>query len=194
MNHLFAFCGPIGSGKSSVSKLFATKHGATWSGFGATVREIALERGLATDRGSLQCLGATLVKNEAGTFCRRVIALTARASDKPAVIDGLRHIAILQELRHILNPRKVVCIYVDAPLTIRLERVKKRDGLSPDQLARLEMHSTEVEVEHRLKGIADFVVDNQKSVAECVDSIMDWMQRSGLSFDFRQTGQVSGNQ
>src|ERR1022692_651447 len=151
MNHLFVFCGPIASGKSSISKLFATRVGATWNGFGSTVRKIALERGLATDRESLQCLGAVLIKDETVIFCSRVIELAVNAPNKPAVIDGLRHLTILQELRHMFNPRKVVCMYIDTPLAIRLERVKKRDDISPKQLAKLEMHSTEVEVEHQLK-------------------------------------------
>jgi dephospho-CoA kinase len=139
-----------------------------------------LERGLATDRESLQRLGAVLVKNETTSFCHRVVELSANAPDKLAVIDGLRHVAILQELRRILNSRKVLCVYVDAPLTVRLERVKKRDGLSPEQLAKLEMHSTEVEVERQLKGISDFKANNETSAAECAKSITDWTQRNGL--------------
>ena len=171
MNTIFAFSGPIGSGKSSVSKLFASKIGATWVGFGATVKKIALERKLPTDRESLQKLGASLVKDEAESFCSRVVV---EISDKPAVIDGLRHISILEALRDLLKPRNVKCIYVDTPLDIRLNRVKLRDGLTSEQLSKLGMHSTEIQVDHDVKSVADFVAANRNSVEECVDSIVAW--------------------
>ena len=171
---LFAFSGPIGSGKSNVSQLFAATIGGTWNSFGNAVRTVAVERGVPTDREGLQRLGAELVANERSSFCRRVVGQPSSDSEKPVVIDGLRHFEILEELRVVANPRNVVCVYVDAPLAIRLQRVNARDGLSADQLAKLQKHSTEVEVEQRLKSIADFCADNQSSPQQCVESILSW--------------------
>jgi dephospho-CoA kinase len=180
MKHTFAFCGPIGSGKSSVSKLFAMRVGAIWNSFGTTVREIALERRLPTNRESLQNLGALLVKDERSSFCSRVIGKTTSGSAGAGVIDGLRHIGVLDELRRDISPQQLVCIYVDAPRSVRLERVKQRDGLTEEQLSDLERHSTEIEVEHRLKKASDFIADNEVSVEQCVDSIVQWTQQRNL--------------
>jgi dephospho-CoA kinase len=170
----FTFSGPIGSGKSSVSKLFASTAGAGWSGFGATVKEIALERHLPISREDLQVLGANLVEKECSSFCRRVIFKAREGQQGASVIDGLRHIRVLKELRSIVGCDPLVCVYVDAPQPLRLERVKARDGVSHEKLAELEKHSTEIEVNNRLKEVADFVANNGGSVEDCVASIVQW--------------------
>lgn len=174
MNTIFAICGPIGSGKSSVSKQFAARIGATWNSFGSTTREIAKERGLPSTRQALQALGADLVANEQSKFCGRVLGAALRETDKPGVIDGLRHARILSCVRKIVDPRHVAVIYVDAPVEVRLQRVKLRDGLSEAQLAELDRHSTEVEVEQKLKALADFVADNSGTTELCVSEIVRW--------------------
>jgi dephospho-CoA kinase len=174
MNTLFAFSGPIGSGKSDVSKLFAEQIGAKRNSFGSTVREIAVERGLSINRVGLQSLGAFLVASERDGFCRRVVSIALNNPASPIVIDGLRHIEILMELKRIVSPRTVRCIYVDASPSIRLERVRLRDGLSQSELAKLERHSTEVEVEQHLRAQADFIAENSNSLGECVQGLVEW--------------------
>src|SRR5438876_3855719 len=124
MKLVFAFCGPIGSGKSSVSKLFAARTGAGWTSFGRTVAEIAMERGLTTDRQKLQELGAKLVTEERGSFCKEVVARAKHARGGTVVIDGVRHLAVLEELRSGVSPCNLICVYVDSPRALRLERVK----------------------------------------------------------------------
>jgi dephospho-CoA kinase len=181
MKHVFAFSGPIGSGKSSVSKLFAAKILAAWNSFGTTVKEVAEERGLATDRESLQRLGAMLVKEDRNSFCRRVVTKATNDKDRAIVIDGLRHIDVLKELRVVVSPKELMCVYVDTPRTIRLERLKTRDGLADNQVADLERHSTEIEVEQGLKAVADFVSDNSQSVEQCVDTIVQWVKKRELA-------------
>jgi len=179
MKYAFAFCGPIGSGKSSVSKLFATTIDAGWNSFGSTVKEIAIERGLPTNREGLQSLGAQLVKEERSAFCRRVVAKATYGRGSTIVIDGLRHIDIAMELQSIINPQALACVYVDAPRALRMERVRARDGVSAEQLELLELHSTEVEVEARLRSFAGLIADNAGPVGECVDSIVRWAQAQG---------------
>jgi hypothetical protein len=71
-----------------------------------------------------------------------------------------------------LSPPASFGVCVNSILARIVERVKKRDGLSPEQIAKLEMHSTEVEVEHRLKEVADLMANNQHSAIECVESIV----------------------
>src|SRR5664280_1247613 len=138
MNKYFAFSGPIGSGKSSVSKLVASRIGAGWIGFGATVKEIAVERRFPIHREGLQILGAELVANERGLFCRRVIDGAMKSNKEVIVIDGLRHPEVLRELRTVVGSDSLLCVYIDAPQALRLERVKVRGGISAEELAELE--------------------------------------------------------
>lgn len=180
MNTLFVFSGPIGSGKSDVSRSFSGKINAPRNSFGATVREIATERGLPVSRTELQSLGADLVASDRNRFCRRVVAIALNDLASPVVIDGLRHIDVLEELKRIVSPRIIRCIFVDAPLSVRLERVRLRDGLTQPELADLESHSTEVEVEQYLRAKADYVADNSKTVGDCVQGIIGWARGQRL--------------
>lgn len=130
-------------------------------------------------RSDLQNLGADLVAHERESFCRRVLRPVLEANGQIAVIDGLRHRNILDALRKINAPGPVAVIYVDAPFAIRLERVKLRDGLSAEQLSDFEKHSTEIEVERHLKGVADFIADNSRTAEECSEMIASWVKRRG---------------
>ncbi|HXC35285.1 MAG TPA: AAA family ATPase [Candidatus Acidoferrales bacterium] len=174
MKPIFIFCGLIGSGKSSVSKLFAKGIGAKWNSFGTATRDIAGERGVQIQRENLQSLGAHLIKNERELFCKRVLAPVLGDGTECGVVDGLRHAHVLRELRAMLSPRKIICIYVEVSTEERLDRVGKRDGLNADQLAILDSHSTEVEVKTELRKLADFVADNSGTPEECVSRIQNW--------------------
>jgi dephospho-CoA kinase len=174
MKPLFVFCGPIGSGKSSVSKLFAKQIGAKWNSFGNATREIAGERDVPNKREELQELGAHLIERERELFCKKALAPVLGNGEGYGVIDGLRHADVLHELRALVNPRKIICIYVDVSPEIRLERVRKRDGLDAEGLSKLDSHSTEVQVKTELRKLADFIADNNGTSEVCASQILKW--------------------
>jgi dephospho-CoA kinase len=177
MKPLFVFCGPIGSGKSSVSKLFAKQIGAKWNSFGNATREIAGERDVPNKREELQELGAYLIEHERELFCKRVLAPVLGDGAEYGVIDGLRHADVLHELRALVSPRTIICVYVDVTPEIRLSRVEKRDGLNVEGLAKLDSHSTEIQVKTELRKLADFVADNNGTPEECVVRIADCIKK-----------------
>jgi dephospho-CoA kinase len=171
---LFIFCGPIGSGKSAVSKTLAKKIGAAWNSFGTTCKEIAIERNVPIKREELQQLGAHLIEREREMFCKRVLGPILSDGSICGVIDGLRHANVLHELRSLIKPRKIICIYVDVSMDIRLNRVSKRDGIEAEELAKLDSHSTEVQVKTELRELADFTANNNGTPEECTDNILNW--------------------
>jgi len=159
-----------------VSKLFAKEISAKWNSFGSATREIAGERNVPIKREELQELGAHLIEHERELFCKRVLAPVLGDGEEYGVIDGLRHANVLHELRALVSPRKIVCIYVDVSLEMRLERVRKRDGLDAEGLAKLDSHSTEVEVKTELRKLADFIADNNGTPEECSSLILKWIK------------------
>jgi dephospho-CoA kinase len=176
MSVAFAFCGSIGSGKSAVSRRFANRFAGAWNSFGNTVKLIATERAIEPSRENLQQIGAALVETEPENFCRRVLAgaTDSQGSSEMIVIDGVRHRSILDHLRRLFTPNRLICVFVDAPLNIRVERLKDRDGLSEAQVLALQKHSTEVEVECDLRAAADFVADNSGSLDHCENELVGW--------------------
>jgi cytidylate kinase len=174
MRSYFVFSGSIGSGKSTISRLFAVAMNADWSGFGATVREIAVERRIPITRGTLQELGAELVARERTSFCARVMREAHEGGRNVLVIDGLRHIDVLTEIRSLAGENSLFCVYLETPQLVRLERIGARDGLLPVDLAELERHSTEIEVANKIREFASFVANNGGSADECVSQIVNW--------------------
>ena len=180
MKPIFTFSGPIGSGKSTVSKEFAERVGAKWNSFGSTVRRVALSQGTEPTRENLQKLGESLVKNEGQEFCRQVLAGAEAEAEDMVVIDGVRHADVLETLRRIVGPRRLVAIFVDAPFELREKRVKARDGLSRDAILRLQTHSTEIQVEASLKEKADLILLNDNNRDESQRKLIEWAKERGL--------------
>jgi len=57
---------------------------------------------------------------------------------------------------------------------LRLERLRLRDRISPEQLAGLEQHSTEIEVERHFRRIADLALTNCGALEVCEQQILRW--------------------
>jgi cytidylate kinase len=169
------FCGKLGSGKSTVSRGVASRIGAQWNGFGSTVMSIAIERKLPIDRGQLQTLGAQLVRETPDYFCDRVLSGAGYSTGHVVVLDGLRHESILTLLRKKLAPDNLLCIYVEVEDEIRIERVARRSSLNEDEVRRLDMHSTEIQVEKALRSLSELVVDNSQSPELAVDAVTCWL-------------------
>jgi len=157
-----------------VSKIFAKQIGAKWNSFGSAAREIAQERQVPNNREDLQNLGAHLIENEREVFCKRVLSPVLVNGEEYGVIDGLRHADVLGELRSLVKPRKIYCIYVDVLPEVRLVRVGKRDGLDAAKIETLDGHSTEVQVKTELRKLADFIADNNGTAEDCVAHIVAW--------------------
>jgi dephospho-CoA kinase len=174
MNPHFAFSGKIGSGKTAVSKLFASRMGARWNSFGNTVKRIAEDRHVTPDREALQNLGAELVSICPDAFCRRVINEANPKHGSFLVIDGVRHAAILERLKVILHPTPVVSIFVEVHEPVRLERIRRRGVPGLQELKVFESHSTEIQVMTSLRKSADLCVDNSLTLEVAIARIQEW--------------------
>lgn len=167
----FAFSGRIGSGKTQVSKAVATVLGLGWNSFGATIKNIAVERNLPTDRKGLQALGEKLVATEPENLCRRLLLDAKPSGSQPIVIDGLRHRHIRDMLQRLLAPAALVVVFVDVADAIRLERLRIRDGLTDWEVKEFEGHSTEIQVAAEIRSLADLVADNSGALDTTVAAI-----------------------
>jgi len=177
MNAHFVFAGPLGSGKSRVSRDVAARLGAGWTSFGSTLRRIAAERGIAVERRRLQELGEELVRNMPEALCKRVLAEAEPNGIQRIVIDGLRHTEIMPILQQLLRPRQLLCVYVEAQDTVRAERILLREKISAAEIETLQLHSTESQVAVAVRRLADYVVDNSGAIETTVQAVMDWIER-----------------
>jgi dephospho-CoA kinase len=106
--------GRIGSGKTSMSAALARARGAASVSFGAYVRTAAAARGLdSTHRETLQNLGAKLIEDHGHDwFCREVLATASWDGDRDLVVDGIRHVAVLEVIKRLVAPTNTVLIHL----------------------------------------------------------------------------------
>jgi len=172
---ILTFSGPIGSGKSTLSKSVAQSLGWKHSSFGHYVRELASQRGVGNSREALQRLGASLIEEKGwDNFCRSVLAQVDWAAGQNIVLDGIRHIEALDSLRIITKPSKIllVLLALSGP-----ELAARRSGREVfENLKRVESHSTEEQVINLLPQRADLIVDGRRRLEDVVNEVVQWVQ------------------
>ncbi len=156
---VIGLAGLHGAGKSTVAKRLLAEHGFSATSFGGVVRREAEARGFPLDLTTLQDLGAHFMNTEWGQekFCRQVLQARLPFDSELVVIDGIRHVASLPEIRKIVHPGKFVFIYLDIDEETRLDRLTKRQRLG-DMHSSRETHPVEKEV-LILREHADLVVN-----------------------------------
>lgn len=134
--------GAIGSGKSELSRALAPALDASRVSFGEFVRGEAEARAIEPTRENLQELGEQLLAELGPSqFVQRALAVRPRA--ELLIVDGVRHLAVDEELSRIAVHYRLVFVEVDDET--RRRRLGEREGHEVD-LAALDAHSTEREV------------------------------------------------
>ena len=133
----------------------ADEFGWQRSSFGDMVRAVARSRGLDDSRAVLQAIGEECETSDATGLCQAVLDAAGWSSGKPLVVDGVRHVRILEILKSPVSPQAVVFVYLEAKEDFRRTRLQERVGCETDSLTVAEAHSTEHAVITRLPHLAD---------------------------------------
>ncbi len=163
-NLIVAFTGRIGAGKSSVSAAFAEEFGLRLASFGGFVRKIATDLGMDHSRESLQAVGEELEAKDAALFCRAVLGDAGWNAGEPVVVEGIRHVRILDILKSLVAPQRVFLVYLQAPDELRRRRLQGRGAQEAQYLERAETHSTERDVIAELPQLANLVLSTEGAV------------------------------
>lgn len=166
------FSGRIGSGKTSVSRAVAEALGAAWTGFGDFVRATATARSLdASSREVLQDLGAQLIREHGSAWlCEQVIARAGWDGLQPLVIDGVRHVDVLDEIARQLAAHRTVLIHLDFDGTGELR------GLDAASRRLAELHATEQDVLRALPARANIVVSTNPPLESVVRAVLEFLR------------------
>lgn len=179
---MLGFSGKIGTGKTAISECVAQQLGFPRVSFGNYVRSIAQRRGLENSREILQDIGESLVENDCRQFCWSVLNQVDWIPGQNLVVDGIRHLKVLNEIRKIVLPSELSLIYVQVDEAIRFSRLKNKPSDDLDYLAQIEKHSTEEQVKKLLLERADLVVNSNYELDRIIEVILKWV-RGKKGFD-----------
>lgn len=123
-------------------------------------------------RESLQVVGEELEAKDAARFCRAVLDDAGWNAGKPVVVEGIRHVRILDVLKSLVAPQPVFLVYLQAPDELRRARLQERGAQEAQYLERAETHSTERDVIAELPQLADLLLSTEGAqVADLVQRI-----------------------
>lgn len=162
MKAAIVVCGRIGSGKSAVSALLASDLSIQVVSFGDYVRHVARRHSQPTTRSALQDLGDGLYQQMgASGLLEATLDMAGVASDETVIIDGVRHIEVLTEIRR--RAGKTVALYLDVSSEERYQRRKSQGHteLSWEEFVAVDGHLVEAGI-GPLMDQCDFVIDASK--------------------------------
>ena len=127
-------------------------------------------------RENWQVVGESLIKEDVQQFCASVVAQAHWTPGGTLVIDGIRHMAVLQALKEMVSPSSLRLVYIDADDGTREQRLKAA-GTSKTPLRALDLHSTELEVKKTLRDVADLIVDGTQPADRISKEVVKWTSK-----------------
>lgn len=169
--------GGIGSGKTTFVAELARATSASIVSFGDFVRATARTRNLPESRSVLQELGAVLIAELGETEFVRLVLAQADQQRSVLVVDGVRHVEIMEAVRAVVAPRPAHLIFLDVAVEERSVRVAKAQSVDIERLPLLDGHSTEVQIYNgRLLNAADLTLDAHVSVDVLVAQALQFLR------------------
>lgn len=176
---LVCFSGKIGSGKTSISSAVAKVLGCGYTSFSDYLRDMVAKQGGDPDcRELLQDLGQSRIEQDAELFCRDVLAGAGFVPGENFVLDGVRHVQVLQHLREIAAPSEVRLIFLKAGAGLRSIRVGQRSAREGRDFKRAANHVVEADMDEKLPAAAHAFIDGSLSalvvLEQCIKLIDNW--------------------
>jgi adenylate kinase family enzyme len=171
---VLSFAAPIEAGKTTVSTQVANRLDAPRVSFGEYLRRIARKKGQALTREALQNLGEKMVTNDVRGFCKNVLNQQPWQAGKPLIVDGVRHVEILDALGEILAPVRAYLIFINVDRTTQTKRLKDDPLPHRKSLDELEMHPTEQQVRSKLPDRAALILDGTHDSDELTQKVIEF--------------------
>jgi dephospho-CoA kinase len=171
---VLAFSGGLGAGKSLLATALAERLGWPRVSFGDYVRTYASQvQRDPKDRAVLQQLGQALVLTDREGFVRKV--LDQHPTTGNLIVEGVRHVEILLELKKQVFPRTLKLIHIKADSETRQARFMRREHVERRLVARYDSDITEAQVARILPQYADHMVDGSLPIPILADQVVGFM-------------------
>lgn len=162
-----AICGHIGSGKSTLANALASTFGWDAVSFGRYVKAVADARGLGSARQTLQDLGQGLI-TEAGEDRFLGVMLQFYHPTSPVqLLDGVRHVAMVDAIRRHYDAVLVVCLMLDDRIRYKRYAARADEPVAYARFLTWKDHPVEREIE-RVCQHAELRLDATQPIADMV--------------------------
>lgn len=163
-----AFAGRSGAGKSTLAEHLATLTQARRAAFGDYLRALNNSLSQDADISALQIKGHDLVSADPAEFVNGFLKWAGGLAGL-GVIDGVRHVAVAEELHRTFatNNIRMILVYVEAGVELRAER-RTRGRL--DAMQAIDAHPVEQDIEN-VAQIADIRVSGMSDPVEVLAEI-----------------------
>lgn len=118
-------------------------------------------------------MGEELEGADVNRFCRAVVDWAEWRPGSSLVIDGIRHVQVLENLRSLVKPTPLILVFVETDDSRRTSRLAERgEGEGEDaRLGLVESHSTEQDVLESLPKLADVRLAADDSTDSAVERL-----------------------
>lgn len=164
---------PMGVGSSDVTRRAANALNVCYASFGQYVLKEAEKRGIAITRETLQDLGQSLVDSDVQGFCSNVLQDSGWQTGTPLVIDGIRHLKVLDTLKTIVEPCKFAPVFLN--ISSHGTPWTKTELPHTKPLDELERHSTEHDL-MALRERAAMLITCDQTIDEVIRYIKRFMR------------------
>ena len=170
VNAILVLSGQIGSGKSSLARSIEEKFEISRASFGGYVRYLVRKSGgNDEDRAALQDEGEQRVRADPRGFLIATLEFHGWNGTGSIVVDGLRHISILDEMRKLFGD-DLRHVHLEADVDISLERAVAR-GDDARMVERALEHRVEADTTIALLTHADLVLPASEPIERQVTRI-----------------------
>ena len=161
MSLIITLSGPIGSRRSEIADQLAERLQWRKVRFSNIIRNrIRADGGDETDRTLLQTYGQALVQDNLATFVRDTLTAADGNQEGNIIVDGLRHVEVLINLREQAGDRTVFYVHIDPDLLKVDEAARLRD-IAEQDLYRYDSDLTEAQISRILPAYADLRLEGR---------------------------------
>lgn len=181
---VLAISGALGSGKSNLTRALHDRLHWRRVSFGDQVRKVAEDASKdRNDRSILQQLGQFLVLTDPQQFVRDVLDQglaqpNPNSTAENLIVDGVRHVEILLELRKQVVPRAVRLVYLKTDIETRQVRLVQRDHVERRIAARYDSDISEAQVARILPQYADLTLDGSLPTSLLIERVVSFVTQT----------------
>lgn len=171
MKFALGFSGRIKSGKTTIARRVAEELNVPFASFGDYLRTVVARRGLDyTDRTILQDVGQELFESDLTRFCTDVLVAAGWEKGMCIIVDGIRHVLVLEEIKKILQPVPMKLVFINIGDNLQARRLIASGSRDPVEV--VELHATEFDVLDGLKQLAELHFDGDSILNTTVEQIV----------------------